>query len=63
LQDKSFDKTSANKTKNQERNRTKRKAAGPKACRFNAFREKLHQIKMMISHIQHFINNFQPIAD
>jgi hypothetical protein len=41
----------------------KRKAADPKACRFNAFREKSHPIKIMVSHIQHFINDFQPIAD
>jgi hypothetical protein len=27
------------------------------------FREKSHPIKIMVSHIQHFINNFQPIAD
>jgi hypothetical protein len=27
------------------------------------FRKKSHPIKIMISHIQHFINNFQPIAD
>lgn len=43
--------------------RAKRKAADPKARRFNAFREKSHPIEIMISHIQHFINNFQPIAD
>lgn len=42
--------------------RSKRKAADPKACRFNAFREKSHQIKIMVSHIQHFFNAFQPVA-
>jgi hypothetical protein len=44
-------------------NRKKRKAADPKACRFNALHKKTHPIKSIVSHIQHFINNFQPIAD
>ena len=43
-------------------NRAKRKAADPKACRFNAFREKSRSIKVMVSHIQHFFNAFQPVA-
>ena len=42
--------------------RAKRKAADPKACRFNAFHKKTRPIKIMISHIQHFINAFQPVA-
>ena len=42
--------------------RAKRKAEDPKACRFNAFCEKSHPIKIMISHIQHFVNAFQPVA-
>jgi hypothetical protein len=44
-------------------NRAKRKAADPKACRFNALHKKTHPIKSIVSHIQYFINNFQPIAD
>jgi hypothetical protein len=27
------------------------------------FREKTHPIGVIVSHAQHFINNFQPIAD
>lgn len=44
-------------------NRAKRKAASPKVCRFNAFREKSHPIEIIVSHIQHFFNAFQPVAD
>ena len=42
--------------------RAKRKAADPKARRFNAFREKSHPIEIIVSHIQHFFNAFQPVA-
>jgi hypothetical protein len=44
-------------------NREKRKAADPKACRFNALHKKTRPIRNMVSHIQYFVNNFQPIAD
>lgn len=43
-------------------NRAKRKAADPKAYRFNAFREKSHPIEIIVSHIQHFFNAFQPVS-
>nr|DAX29037.1 MAG TPA: hypothetical protein [Caudoviricetes sp.] len=44
-------------------NREKIKAAGFRVCRFNAFHKKTHPIKSIVSHIQYFINNFQPIAN
>ena len=43
-------------------NRAKRKAADPKACRFNALHKKTHPIKSIVSHIQYFINAFQPVS-
>jgi hypothetical protein len=43
--------------------RAKRKAADPKACRFNALHKKTRPIKSIVSRIQYFVNNFQPIAD